>query len=228
MYLRTEERVRGHSAGPGTEVAWCERRCRALDGSAVMWNHGGSADDLARPWAPMVAAPASGIFRVGRPRGGAGCERLTIVEGGGRFAAIVTRSRSAGGKASSLLFEVFPLGSWDPAKLSPGGAARRGEVRGGCAVVASPPAVIASSDAAAGIPAFGSAAGSAAEGVLGPVQWLATSEQPEVGPSGAVFERAIERATDRPSYVVAQAAAAGYLGGSGATWRHRGDPATGP
>ena len=28
---------------------------RALDGSAVMWNHGGSADDPARPWAPMVA-----------------------------------------------------------------------------------------------------------------------------------------------------------------------------
>ena len=27
-----------------------------------MWNHGGSADDLARPWAPMVAAPASGYF----------------------------------------------------------------------------------------------------------------------------------------------------------------------
>ena len=65
------------------------------------------------------------------------------------------------------------------------------------------------------IPAFAEAAGSAAEGVLGPVQWLATSEQPAVGPSGAVFvARYRARYAGTPSYVAAQAAAAGYLAAS--------------
>ena len=50
---------------------------------------------------------------------------------------------------------------------------------------------------AAGIPAFLGAAGAAAEGVLGPVQWLPTPRQPEVGPSGTSFKRPTAGVTER-------------------------------
>ena len=64
---------------------------------------------------------------------------------------------------------------------------------------------------AAGLPAFGEL-GAAAEGVLGPVQWWPTSRTPQVGPSGADFAAGYRRLVGHaPSYVAAQAAAAGYL-----------------
>jgi ABC-type branched-subunit amino acid transport system substrate-binding protein len=64
---------------------------------------------------------------------------------------------------------------------------------------------------AAGLPAFGEL-GKAAEGVLGPVQWWPDSRTPEVGPSGTDFAaRYRRRVGNEPSYVAAQAAAAGYL-----------------
>jgi hypothetical protein len=66
---------------------------------------------------------------------------------------------------------------------------------------------------AAGLPAFGEQLGGAAEDVLGPVQWWPSSRRPEVGPSGADFAGRYQRRTgSEPSYVAAQAAAAGYLG----------------
>ena len=65
---------------------------------------------------------------------------------------------------------------------------------------------------AAGLPAFGQQLGSAAEGVLGPVQWWPTTRAPQVGCSGADFVTGYQRRTGRePSYVAAQAAAAGHL-----------------
>jgi nitroreductase len=64
---------------------------------------------------------------------------------------------------------------------------------------------------AAGLPVFGEL-GEEAEGVLGPVQWWPTSRAPRVGPSGADFAaRYRRRAGHQPSYVAAQAAAAGHL-----------------
>jgi hypothetical protein len=66
---------------------------------------------------------------------------------------------------------------------------------------------------AAGVPAFGEQLGGAAEDVLGPVQWWPSWRRPEVGPSGADFAGRYQRRTgSEPSYVAAQAAAAGYLG----------------
>jgi ABC-type branched-subunit amino acid transport system substrate-binding protein len=65
---------------------------------------------------------------------------------------------------------------------------------------------------AAGIPAFGEELGQAAEGVLGPVQWWPTARTPTIGPSGAEFVTYFRHRTgSEPSYVAAQAAAAGYL-----------------
>jgi hypothetical protein len=66
---------------------------------------------------------------------------------------------------------------------------------------------------AAGLPAFGEQLGGAAEDVLGPLQWWPSWRRPKVGPSGADFAGRYRRRTGRePSYVAAQAAAAGYLG----------------
>jgi len=65
---------------------------------------------------------------------------------------------------------------------------------------------------AAGLPAFGEQLGGVAEDVLGPVQWWPSWRRPEVGPSGADFAGRYRRRTgSEPSYVAAQAAAAGYL-----------------
>jgi hypothetical protein len=186
---------------------------RAVDGTAVVWNHGGSADDLARPWAPMVAAPASGYFTplvdLAMARG---CERLTIVQGGGRFADLVTRGAVQHAERASLPVDTVPVAAWEPSLFEPDGALLVvGRFEDDVAVVRSSTARFVGC-VAAGIPAFLEAAGSAAEGVLGPVQWLPSPEQPAVGPSGAVFvARYRERYAGTPSYVAAQAAAGGYL-----------------
>ncbi len=91
---------------------------------------------------------------------------------------------------------------------------RLGRLPGGAALVAA---------VAAGLPAFGELA-EAAEGVLGPVQWWPASRTPGVGPSGAGFAARYRRRVGRePSYVAAQAAAAGYL----AHAAHRLGPAAG-
>jgi hypothetical protein len=200
---------------------------RAVDGSAVMWNHGGSADDLARPWAPMVAAPASGYFTTLVDQAvERGCERLTIVQGGGRFADLVTRGAVQHAERASLPVEVFPLGSLDQAKLSPGGALLVvGRFDEDVAVVRTSKSRLVGC-VAAGIDAFGEAAGPSAEGVLGPVQWLPAPDQPEVGPSGEAFAaRYQERYASTPSYVAAQAAAAGYLAAAAGVGRV-GEPST--
>ena len=69
------------------------RTLPAVDGAGkVLWNHGGSADDLTRPGVVQVVAPASG-YLVGAVRLCArlGIPRLAIVTGRGPFAAFVAR-----------------------------------------------------------------------------------------------------------------------------------------
>ena len=160
----------------------------AVDGSTVIWNHGGSADDLARPWAPMVAAPASGYFTplvdVAMARE---CERLTVVHGAGRFANLVAKGAVRHAERSSLPVDTVPMAAWESSSFEPDGALLVvGRFEEDVAVVRSSTARLVGC-VAAGIPAFLGAAGSAAEGVLGPVQWLPSSEQTAVGPTGAVF-----------------------------------------
>ena len=169
----------------------------AVDGSTVIWNHGGSADDLARPWAPMVAAPASGYFTplvdVAMARG---CERLTVVHGAGRFANLVAKGAVRHAERSSLPVDTVPMAAWESSSLSfePDGALLVvGRFEEDVAVVRSSTARLVGC-VAAGIPAFLGAAGSAAEGVLGPVQWLPSSEQTAVGPTGAVFAASLSGA----------------------------------
>ncbi len=192
------------------------RVLRVVGGEAVMWNHGGSADDLARPWAPMVAAPASGYFApLVDLAVEIGCGSLTVVQGRGRFAESVAGGAIRHAHRSSLEIQVAPIDSWDPASLSPESAMLAvGRFDEDVAVIRSARSRLVGC-VAAGIPSFLEAAGAAAEGVLGPVQWLPTPRQPEVGPSGTEFQEVYRRRyRTTPSYVAAQAAATGYLAAS--------------
>jgi ABC-type branched-subunit amino acid transport system substrate-binding protein len=65
---------------------------------------------------------------------------------------------------------------------------------------------------AAGLLEFGNRLGPAADGVVGPVQWVSEDATPQVGPSGTDFSQRYESENGEPAgYVAAQAAAAGYL-----------------
>lgn len=188
---------------------------RGVSGEGLAWNHGGSDDELARPWAPMVPAPASTYFvplvDLAARRG---CRSLTVVQNRGGFAGRVSRGAIGRARRLDLSARVVALSDWEAAEPDPAGAvlvvgrfqddvAVVPGLRGRCELVGC---------VAAGIPAFGEELGADAEGVLGPVQWWADDTVPEHGPSGEAFARRYRDRHGRvASYVAAQAAAAGYL-----------------
>jgi ABC-type branched-subunit amino acid transport system substrate-binding protein len=196
----------------------------------LLWNHGGSADDLARPGLVSLPAPASTYFHGAVDEAAArGVGRLLVAHGAGPFARAVAggamaraaaRGLAARTVAAAALADAAAGALASPAAAGPAGVAvlvvgrfeddvdlvrrlrRRGPPPAGPALLAA---------VAAGLPAFGEL-GAAAEGVLGPVQWWPTSRAPRVGPSGAGFAAAYRRRVGHePSYVAAQAAAAGHL-----------------
>jgi ABC-type branched-subunit amino acid transport system substrate-binding protein len=237
----------------------------------LLWNHGGSADDLARPGLASLPAPASTYFHGAVDEAAArGIGRLLVARGAGPFAVAVSEGAAARAAAHGLHAHTVPAATLaaagapaPPAAAGPGGAATPAAAGPGSAATPAakaagapaPPAaagregavVLADADlagaavlvvgrfeedvalvrrlrgagrgagpallaaVAAGLPAFGEL-GEAAEGVLGPVQWWPASRTPRVGPSGAGFAAAYRRRVGHePSYVAAQAAAAGHL-----------------
>lgn len=65
---------------------------------------------------------------------------------------------------------------------------------------------------AAGLPEFYERLGDTAEGDVGPVQWIPQATTPDIGPSGAEYARRYQATYGSPpSYVAAQATAAGFL-----------------
>lgn len=181
-----------------------------------LWNHGGSADDLARPGLVSLPAPASTYFHGAVAEAAARrVDRLLVARGAGPFARAVAEGAVARASVHGLDARTVGAGSL-AAEDAAGGAVLvvgrfeedvaqvrllRGRARG--------PALLGA--VAAGLPAFGEL-GPAADGVLGPVQWWPTSRTPRVGPSGADFAAGYRRRVGHePSYVAAQAAAAGYL-----------------
>jgi ABC-type branched-subunit amino acid transport system substrate-binding protein len=183
----------------------------------VLWNHGGSADDLAQPGVACLPAPASSYFDGAiREAAQLGIGRLAVVRGQGRFARAV--ADGVGVRASEHGMDISALD---------GRTLEGADVAGTALLVAGPfehdiavirglhrqgrPATLLAA-VAAGVPAFGEELGELAEGVLGPVQWWPSAGRPEVGPSGIDFVARFRRRTGRePSYPAAQAAAAGYL-----------------
>jgi branched-chain amino acid transport system substrate-binding protein len=181
----------------------------------LLWNHGGAADDLARPGLVSLPAPASTYFHGAVDEAAARrADRLLVARGAGPFARAVAAGALARAAAHGLDARAVGLGS--PAAGDAGGGAVLvvGRFEEDVALVRrlrrSPRPVLVGA-VAAGLPAFGEL-GEAAAGVLGPVQWWPTPRPPGVGPSGSHFAARYRRlAGSEPSYVAAQAAAAGHL-----------------
>jgi ABC-type branched-subunit amino acid transport system substrate-binding protein len=183
----------------------------------LLWNHGGSADDLARPGLVSLPAPASTYFHGAVDEAAArGVGRLLVARGAGPFARAVAEGALARAAARGLEARTVDAAALAAADLAGVAVLVVGRFEEDVGLVrrlrgrrANGPALLAA--VAAGLPAFGEL-GAAAEGVLGPVQWWPTSRAPRVGPSGAGFAAAYRRRVGHePSYVAAQAAAAGHL-----------------
>ena len=184
---------------------------------ALLWNHGGSADDLIRPLVVPVSAPASTYFRgtveLAHRRG---LPRVVFAQGKGRFASAVISGAHQRAAQLGLAVQDVPLAEWATAgSLTEAAVLIVGTFTEDLAVVeqirAGPePGLLGC--VAAGLLEFGNRLGRAADGVVGPVQWISNPATPQVGPSGAAFSQRYESENgEPPGYVAAQAAAAGYL-----------------
>jgi ABC-type branched-subunit amino acid transport system substrate-binding protein len=185
----------------------------------LLWNHGGSADDLARPGLASLPAPASTYFHGAVDEAAAGgVGRLLAARGAGPFARAVAEGAVARAAARGLDARTVAGASLAAEDAAGAAVLVVGRFEEDVALVrrlrglGPPPAGPALLGAvAAGLPDFAEL-GEAAEGALGPVQWWPTSRAPRVGPSGAGFAAAYRRRVGHgPSYVAAQAAAAGHL-----------------
>ena len=183
----------------------------------VLWNHGGSADDLAQPGVACLPAPASSYFDgVVKEAARLGIGRLAVVQGQGRFARAVANGVRVRASEHGMDVETIDSLAVEAADVAGTALLVAGSFEHDIAVIRSlhrrgpSPALLGA--VAAGIPAFGEEVGELAEGVLGPVQWWPSTDTPEVGPAGIDFFVRFQRRTGRrPSYPAAQAAAAGYL-----------------
>ena len=184
----------------------------------VLWNHGGSADDLARPLVVTLAAPASTYFRGAvQLAARSGLEELLLVVGSGPFAAAV--ARGARTTATRIGLSVTEIGL-DEAALVAGTVTPHtavlvvGTFEQDVDLVAQLQTCEAALIAcvAAGLPEFGERLGPAAERILGPVQWIPEAARPDLGPSGSEYARCYQATYGNPpSYVAVQASAAGLL-----------------
>ena len=187
------------------------------DAGRLLYNHGGSADDLARPGLVSLPAPASTYFDGAVQEAMARqVDRLLVARGAGPFASAVSQGAVGCASGWGIDARTIMVGSLTAADAADAALLVVGRFEEDVAVVRRvrgwprAPALLAA--VAAGLPVFGEQLGPAAEGVLGPVQWWPSRRRPEVGPSGADFAGRYRRWTGRePSYVAAQAAAAGYL-----------------
>jgi len=184
---------------------------------ALLWNHGGSADDLTRPLVVPVSAPASTYFR------GAvelawrrGLSRVVLAQGRGGFAsAVVSGARQRAEELGLTVRQVNLAELATAGSLTEAAVLFVGSFTKDVAVVeqirAGPgPGLLGC--VAAGLLEFGNRLGPAADGIVGPVLWLSDATTPQVGPAGAHFaHRYQSEHGEPPDYVAAQAAAAGFL-----------------
>lgn len=189
----------------------------ARDAGQLLWNHGGSADDLAQPGVIAVPAPASSYFHGCVDEIAArGIDRIVVIQGPGRFARAVAGGAIARARWRGVDARAIDLATAEVTGLAAAALLAAGDFEHDLAVIRRlgnrGSAVALRGAVAAGITAFGRELGDTAEGVLGPVQWWPHDHRPEFGPSGADFAADYrDRTGQQPSYPAAQAAAAGHL-----------------
>jgi ABC-type branched-subunit amino acid transport system substrate-binding protein len=187
------------------------------DAGRLLYNHGGSADDLARPGLVSLPAPASTYFHGAVQEAVARrVDRLLVARGPGRFAQAVAAGAVARASQQGIDAQTIMMASLTAADVAGAALLVVGRFEEDVAVVCRvrgwPRAPVLLGAVAAGLRAFGEQLGEAAGEVVGPAQWWPSWRRPRVGPSGADFAGRYRRRTGRePSYVAAQAAAAGYL-----------------
>lgn len=186
------------------------------DGGRLLWNHGGSADDLAQPMTVCVAAPASNyLCKAVDIAAAQHHDRMVIVQGPGPFARAVADGAADHARQRGIRTQQVESGSIDSIQTA-GAWLLAGHFEHDTDLVRRlrhrkpAPSFIAA--VAAGIRAFGRELGAEAEGIYGPAQWWPDDKVPDVGPTGTEFVEAYRvRTGHEPSYVAAQAAAAGFL-----------------
>jgi ABC-type branched-subunit amino acid transport system substrate-binding protein len=187
------------------------------DCGRVLWNHGGSADDLAQPGIACLPAPASSYFDGAVDEAAdRNVSRIILVQAPGPFARAVAEGAKARASERGIDSQAIEASAIEAEDLAEAAVLVAGPFEHDAAVVrglrdrGASPALLAA--VAAGISAFGRELGEAAEGVLGPVHWWPTADTPKIGPSGTAFAAQYQRRIGRePSYPAALAAAAGYL-----------------
>jgi ABC-type branched-subunit amino acid transport system substrate-binding protein len=187
------------------------------DAQRMMWNHGGSADDLAHRLVVSIPGPASTYFQGAvEIAAKSGVEEILLVAGRGRFAAAVAIGARTAATRAGLKFREMQLKETSEIVARAAGAAVLivGTFDQDVSIVRELHHVDSGFVAcvAAGLPQFAERVGSAAEGVLGPVPWIPKAATPQIGPSGTEYTRHYQAIFDsQPSYVAAQATAAGLL-----------------
>ncbi len=183
----------------------------------LLWNHGGSADDLTHPLVVQVPAPASSYFsETVELAQRLGLGRVVLARSTGRFAAAVVAGARERSAELGLTFRTMDLSDWsvegsveDDALLIVGtfteDVALVRKVLAGTR-----PGLLGC--VAAGLLDFGKELGPASEGIVGPTQWVSSRTIPEVGPAASDFTLRYQRTYgESPGYPAVQAAAAGFL-----------------
>jgi ABC-type branched-subunit amino acid transport system substrate-binding protein len=183
----------------------------------LMWNHGGSADDLAHPIVVPLPAPASTyLTEAVEIAAEMGAEEILLAVGRGPFATSV--GSGVREKADRIGLPITQIGlaslAADAAEATKTAILITASFDREVAAIAELSDIQSPLVAcvAAGLPEFYERLGDAAEGVVGPVQWIPQSTTPDIGPSGAEYARRYQATYHSPpSYVAAQATAAGFL-----------------
>ncbi len=185
-------------------------------GGRLLWNHGGSADDLAQPMLVSIAAPASTYLHESVDIAASKHhDWMVIVQGPGPFARAVAGGAADHARERGMRVQHVESGSIDRLETTDAAWLLAGHFEHDTDLVRrlrhrKPAPFIAA--VAAGIRAFGRELGAEAEGIYGPAQWWPNDTVPDIGPTGTEFLHAYRASTGHePSYVAAQAAAAGFL-----------------
>jgi branched-chain amino acid transport system substrate-binding protein len=173
----------------------------------LLWNHGGSSDDVSGPWVISTPSPASDYFRQ-LPRwlaeNEADMRTITVMRSDcSPFAGHVARGLAAKAEAAGYSVELAPFGERLPGIREV--LVLAGSFEEEARIIRSQPPARIIAAVAAGVGAFHEAVGSLADQVIGPSQW-------EPGPESEWFVRRFQERFGRtPEYIAAGAFGIGLI-----------------